>query len=155
MAIISILEQLFPYSSVTFYLDSLSTITNLTNILYPSIKFNNYLLKTTNHSLWLYIDQLIRSKNISITLIKLKSHSGHILNDRSDQLAKTGALSDLCYNPIIKSTLDKFVQIFYRTDIHLDTNIRSFVKNIHSAQFFSEILSLVKLIRDDNLKDYI
>src|SRR5881394_2506449 len=77
MAIISILEQLVPNSSANFYLDSLSTITNHTNI-----------LKKTNHSLWFYIDQLIHSKNISITLNKLKSHSGHILNDRSDQLAK-------------------------------------------------------------------
>src|SRR5947207_7003815 len=136
MAIISILEQLVPNSSVNFYLDSLSTIINLTNILHPSVKFNNNLLKMTNHSLWLYVDQLIRSKNISITLNKLKSHSGHVLNDRSDQLAKTGALSDLSFNPSIESTLDKFVQIFYQTNIHLDTNIRSFVKNIHSAQFF-------------------
>src|SRR5438046_10391009 len=134
MAIISILEQLIPNSSVNFYLDSLSTINNLTNILHPSIKFYNNLLKMTNHSLWLYVDQLIRSKNISITLNKLKSHSGHVLNDRSDQLAKIGALSDLCYKPIIESTLNKFIQFFYRTDIHLDTNIRSFVKNIHSAQ---------------------
>jgi len=104
MAIISILEQLVPNSSVNFYLDSLSTITNLTNILHPSIKFNNNLLKKTNHSLWFYIEQLIRSKNISITLNKLKSHSGHALNDRSDQLAKAGTLSDFCYKPTFETT---------------------------------------------------
>src|SRR5438034_11708746 len=115
MAITSILEQLVPNSSVNFYLDSLSTITNLTNILHPSIKFNNNLLKKTNHSLWIYIGQLIRSKNISITLNKLKSHSGHILNDRSDQLARAGAQSDSCYKPSTETALDKFVQISYQT----------------------------------------
>src|SRR5207247_10438546 len=104
MAIISILEQLVPNSSVNFYLDSLSTITNLTNILHPSIKFYNNLLKKTNHSLWLYVDQLIRSKNISIILNKLKRHSGHVLNDRSDQLANTRALSDLIFNTSLEST---------------------------------------------------
>src|SRR6266496_6217739 len=155
MAIISILEQLIPDSSVTFYLDSLSTITNLTNILHPSIKFNNNLLKKINHSLWFYIDQLIRSKNISITLNKLKSHSGHILNDRSDQLAKAGAQSDFGYKTTIETTLDHLVQIFYCTNIQVDTNIRSFIKDVHSAQLFSDILSLVKMARYDRLKDSI
>src|SRR5205823_2476846 len=72
MSLISILERLPCRADVTFYLDSLATIQKFSDILFPA-KYSNRQLKQPNHKLWLLVNHLVSSKNLTVMSCKIKS----------------------------------------------------------------------------------
>src|SRR5205823_5963849 len=140
-SILSILELLPNCATVFFYLDSLATIQNLNGIIFPSWKFSNQRLKRPNHRLWSAIEHLISSKHLTVTLNKVKGHSGDILNDRSDYLAKAGATSSAVFVPN-NTNFSSLPFPLYFNSLNIDNNIRSFVANLADANSFLEFLSL-------------
>src|SRR5581483_5919603 len=79
--------------------------------------------------------------NLTISMIKVKAHSGNLLNDLADKLAKESYKINL---PIItisskfnhQSTMIKWANIL------IDKSHREFIKNLFQAQYFNRFLSL-------------
>ena len=83
-----------PYrASIRIFSDSKAAIEGIKNFKGLSKLRSNF--KTKNHSIINQIIDCCKTKEIKLDLIKVKGHSSNIWNDRADQLAKEGLLSDL------------------------------------------------------------
>src|SRR6266498_38289 len=153
MSLLSILERLPCRAEVSFYLDSLATIQKFSNILSPT-KYSNRHLKQPNPRLWLLINHLVSSKNLTVTLCKVKGHSGDVLNDRSDQLAKMGATSTNIFEPKFDNSPYLSFPLFYNS-LPIDNNIRTFSKSLMDAKQFADFISLDRLTRYQQLSSLV
>ena len=61
------------------------------------------ILKTTAWQIWYNIAYIIKEKNISLTLKKIKAHSNNIFNEKADHLAKEATTYK--HDPIITIVL--------------------------------------------------
>jgi len=76
---------------IEIYTDSNAAIRNISRGLEQACRSKT--LKKKN-AIWITkIRELIRTKNIQIELVKVKSHSKNRWNDKADSLAKKGATS--------------------------------------------------------------
>ncbi|GBC19756.2 ribonuclease H-like domain-containing protein [Rhizophagus irregularis DAOM 181602=DAOM 197198] len=85
----------FPNSIATYaheviiYTDSQTAINGLQSCSSSVYSNSRLYYKTTNFELWAIIEQTILSKNLTVSPIKVKAHSGNYLNDFADFLANT------------------------------------------------------------------
>ena len=77
-------------SHIVIHSDSQAAIDGINKIM-PRIPSCRQWLKLNNHSILSCIRELITDKKISLTLRKVKAHSGNEWNDRADALAKEAA----------------------------------------------------------------
>ena len=120
-------------SVITIYIDNLSAIKNL--IYPPSFK----LIQNKNWDIISIINSIKSTKNISITPIKVESHSTNSLHNQADLLAKQG--SD---KPIIEIsyTYFKLPTHFLWNNYIITHKARSFIKNIIKIQELTSWSSL-------------
>src|SRR5436305_12053402 len=103
---------------------------------YHKIKHNiepaqNY--RRPMHPIWNLIVEWLSVRNITLTLIKVKGHSGDTLNQHADELAQQGLISpvfvmspeDICFNTV---ALTAFRNCFTMLILEVDT--RDFVRNL-------------------------
>jgi len=94
-----------------------------------------------NYILWSNIDELIRSKSISVTMHKVKAHDGDIYNEKADALAKQGAaMSSHDFTTLHR--LDNLHYIPYYEDKFIERNMHYFIKTLHEAKHFNNFLLL-------------
>ena len=85
------------------------------------------------HPIWNLIVEWLNVRNITLTLIKVKGHSGNTLNQHADELAQQGLISpafimspeDICFNTV---ALIAFRNCFTMLILEVDT--RDFVRNL-------------------------
>ena len=99
--------------------------------------------KTTNSSLKTALKLCIEKKNLSLSLFKVKGHSGCTGNERADTLAKEGTSSELFLHlgNLLDSINLEFTHFFNRLNLvikwgdHLvDNPIRSFISHQHKTK---------------------
>ncbi|GET55571.1 RNA-directed DNA polymerase from mobile element jockey-like [Rhizophagus irregularis DAOM 181602=DAOM 197198] len=93
-----------PFSTVTIHTDSQSAIDGLRLCATFSYSNSRLYYKTTNFELWAIIERLISSKFLSVTVVKVKGHSGNFYNDYADSLANSAHTSS---SAILLSDLDQ------------------------------------------------
>jgi hypothetical protein len=104
--------------------------------------------KIPNYSVWNLVKHIQTSLNLSVTFTKVKSHTGDVLNDIADSLAKQG-----CRSPSLTPSLVncKSRALFFKYfDIPIEGSVRNFYKEFFSAQTFDRFLNLN---RNSDLKD--
>ncbi|CAI2198132.1 15500_t:CDS:2, partial [Funneliformis geosporum] len=103
--------------------------------------------KVSNYTLWKTIKYIVDQSNLSVTLIKVKGHSGDIYNNIADDLAKSETQS-----PEISINYLKVLSIkclFQFNDIIIESSVKHFTKNIFTATAVSNIIDLH---RNDDFK---
>lgn len=89
LIVIAILLDTIPINTkVTIFIDSQAAILAINN--YQNPVKRKYRKTYKNPNLLLVIDELIKGKNINLTMNKIKAHSGIKLHDIVDELAKQG-----------------------------------------------------------------
>src|SRR6266498_3672691 len=135
LACLSALIVATPKAKVTIYTDSATTIDSfakLDHFMQLSVCKKE---KTPNFQLWMTIDYIIKALDLTVTMIKVKAHSGDPLNDRADQLAKTAALSTSRLNLIYTNLPGLSLTLTY-DHLILETSSRRSVKQIYHAKYF-------------------
>ncbi len=93
LAILTVLFMVPASAQVTICTDSAATIAGMTQIK----DFSNLSVrkkeKIPNFTIWLTIAHVIEVLQLTVTMKKVKAHSGVCLNDKADQLAKAAAHS--------------------------------------------------------------
>ena len=128
-AILSALEAIPQRSNIKIYTDSQAAISILSKwTTQPEKVSNREILKTTAWQVWHNITQVIKEKNITIALRKIKAHSGIITNELVDKLAKKAALSKSEPITVItpQSSHLQFSAYYHNTPIN--SNLRQFIK---------------------------
>ncbi|CAI2196929.1 3176_t:CDS:1, partial [Funneliformis geosporum] len=97
---------------------------------------------------------IIQRLSLTVTLVKIKGHSGDFFNDKADFLAKNG-----CSQPIFQlnySALEKLQLTMLFNNIPIDFSSKKFWKDLNSAEYFSSFIdlqrnaSLLRLIRSSS-----
>jgi len=78
---------------VTIFTDSVITISDMANLRMMIQLLVRKREKIPNFPIWVTIRHVLDIMDLTITIVKVKAHSGDRLNDRTDQLAKTAAIS--------------------------------------------------------------
>jgi ribonuclease HI/ribosomal protein S20 len=119
-------------SKVNIYTDSKAAI----EAIHKALSTNRIRawLKTTNSSILTAIKEGIQTKEIDLTLNKIKAHSGIVLNDRADKLAKEGAEMALTSDIMDISTKDFVFKPRWQNS-YIESPIRSFIKRITNTIF--------------------
>jgi ribonuclease HI len=143
-------------SIVTIYTDSMNLIHTFQKIQNDNLTTRRF-AKLNNHLLWHFIKQLLDSLHLQVTLIKVKAHSGDILNDTADRLAKEGLDNHNTFtmNPDSLNLLN--CTLIWDTNLAIDKNPRKSVKKIIQNLHFESHLAHTNLssIRKAHLKDAI
>jgi ribonuclease HI len=131
-----------PNSTVTIHTDSLCLIQTYNNIFYNNLSHRKF-LKINNYQIWNAIQICINKLNFTINLIKVKSHSNNMLNDKADTLANKSR-----FNPYLTLINQKalmipitFIWNQNNTNISLDHDICKVTKTIILHRSFSKFLS--------------
>ena len=107
-----------------------------------------------NHSLINQIIDCCKTKELKLELIKVKGHSSNIWNNRADQLAKEGLLSDLILEA--QEVITSKIRVFplWKNKI-IDTALRSFVNLTTTTVYENEWANLnsIKLILNQSMGD--
>ena len=97
------------------------------------------------HPIWNLIVKWLSVRNITLTLIKVKGHSGDTLNQHADELAQQGLISpafiispkDIRFNTVALTAFRNCSTILI-----LEVDTRSFVRDLQQAIFFEQLISL-------------
>ncbi|GES74619.1 ribonuclease H-like domain-containing protein [Rhizophagus clarus] len=81
-----------PRTKVNIYTDSLCCINTFQTITQRLI-IPRRQLKILNHNIWFIIARIIAVNSLTVTLHRVKAHSGNVHNDKADTLAKAGFTS--------------------------------------------------------------
>ena len=128
-----------PYKChVTINTDSITCMQQMDNILH---KDNPIWRKMANQTVWSFIKWIICTKNLTIFMVKVKAHSGDLLNNLTDKLAK----GSYKINVPILNISDNFKYQLTMTkwaDILIDKPHSEFFKQLFQAQYFNRFLLL-------------
>src|SRR3954451_8271305 len=80
-------------ANVTIYTDSQVAMDGINQILKGSIPTYITNGKCFNQSLWLAIAYIINTLQITLTIEKVKAHTGDLYNEKVDNIAKQGCFS--------------------------------------------------------------
>jgi ribonuclease HI len=124
-------------SRVEIVTDSASCINTFNKLIKPDPKYTTRRwIKERNWSLWMRLSEIIRKKKLQVHLKKVKAHSGDLLNDKVDKLAKEGRnFPEIIWkDPIcpLWSALPIWNQIA------IDISLREFIKEIHKKETLIE-----------------
>jgi ribonuclease HI len=108
---------------INFYIDSQVAIDGLHKARNIS---KRQLIKLHNHAVVSEIGKVLRQRTAGFTTTKVDSHTGDVLNDRADILAKEAAITQIPAQLPISDD-----QYFYHNGILLDVPIRPLVKEIN------------------------
>jgi len=145
-AIITLVICLPPDRNIRIFTDSLNFIHRYKSLMTPNLNIRQF-IKCPNAYAWLLLRHLVTTKNLQLTILKVKAHSGDTWNDRADQLATTAAKSDpaslslsLNFSCISHTTI-----YWNSTHMTLDTNIRPWIKKTSDIQRINHFCNLKSL----------
>src|SRR6266542_2665995 len=156
-AIAHIISNLPDNSTIELYTDSLSSINTLQKYLLTPTLFKRTLYKIPNHLLWGSVADDIFKKNLIVKIFKVPAHSGNLLNDRADALARVATSSSPDIPSYTPSTHSSFfsTRIVFNSSLPLEINPRSFYSTLCDAAFFEQFLSLDRMVKYKNLSLHI
>jgi hypothetical protein len=113
------------------------------NLVFHSNLSSRRFLKINNYFIWDAIKTIIKKLDLTLTLTKVKAHSGLPLNDKADELAAKGRVSSHYININHKalSVPLTFNWDPLNTNIPIDRNIRQALKVPISHKSFYTFLS--------------
>jgi ribonuclease HI len=120
-------------STVQIFTDSQSCVTTFKKLSLENPRMTHKRwIKKKHWSLWLRIKDLIKIKNLQISLSKVKAHSGDHYNEIADQLAKQA-----CNEPVLQwyplqSPVAPTIVKWHDHDIEI--SVRDFIKTINSKE---------------------
>ena len=94
-----------------------------------------------NQTIWSFIKWIICINNLTISMEKVKVHSGNLLNDLTDRLAKESYKINFP-TLTISNDFNHFSTMVKWANILVDKPHREFVKSLFQAQYFNNFLSL-------------
>jgi ribonuclease HI len=132
-----------PHSQVDIYLDSKAVIDRFKEIArnVDTFKYPREQLKALYSSLWFMIFVAIESLDLKIILHKVKAHNGNKYNELVDELAKSACMNDDEQRLTI-NTNGYFKVAPLHCNIEIQGNVRSFIKNVHTANNVVNFVSL-------------
>ena len=131
-----------PYQArVTIYMDSAATIKGFDALMYYRHLSMHKKEKIPNFQIWSIIDHIIDSKQLTLNLVKVKAHSGDILNDQADRLAKAAGSTALQLSINYLSLPSLRLEINY-SHLTIEASSRRCVKELCDAKHFSQLLQL-------------
>ncbi|PKB94808.1 hypothetical protein RhiirA5_438002 [Rhizophagus irregularis] len=104
-----------------------------------------------NCTLWNTQKHIITTLNLQVTFIKVKAHSGDVMNDAADILAKEGSLSKDYLKINVQHLKTQTCHMIFNNNIIIDRNIRKSTKRIINFQYFDQHLKHKNLHK---VKDY-
>ena len=140
-------------SRVTIYTDSKAAIEAIQNAL--SVDKTRVWLKSSNITILAAIKEGVRSKNLNLNMQKVKAHSGLLLNDRADKLAKEGAETGVTADIVEISTKGLTYKPLWQNTL-IEIPIRNFVKKITNTIYKAEwtfVRSKADRIHQSRVKD--
>ncbi|EXX63118.1 hypothetical protein RirG_155320 [Rhizophagus irregularis DAOM 197198w] len=122
-------------AKIRIYTDSQSAIYMINN---QHNKSGRKLLKQTNSLILLKIDILLQEKKMDLNLVKVKGHSGDVMNEMVDELAKNTSNNSCYFNNRFSysSRTVRFFPIFKQ--IPIEYNLRKFIKTLMNARVAAE-----------------
>jgi ribonuclease HI len=126
-------------SSVEIYTDSQNCIHNY-NTFSNSLISHRKQLNHNNHLLWTFIMEIIKNKNLKITLIKVKAHSNNIYNDMADELATQGLQTEPINLDINAHAVNSLLLPIWNSTGIIDTNPRKWMKKIIQARISNNFI---------------
>ncbi|CAB4425258.1 unnamed protein product [Rhizophagus irregularis] len=122
-------------AKIRIYTDSQSAIYMINN---QHNKSGRKLLKQTNFLILLKIDILLQEKKMDLELVKVKGHSGDVMNEMVDELAKNTSNNNCYFNNRFSysSRTVRFFPIFKQ--IPIEYNLRKFIKTLMNARVAAE-----------------
>src|SRR5581483_11293109 len=97
--------------------------------------------KIANSTLWSFINWIIQKQKLSLSMVKIKAHSGDLLNDLTDKLAK----DSYKYNyPNLSISNDFRTQqtMVKWSNVLIEKPHREFMKQLYQAKYFNRFMSL-------------
>jgi len=122
-------------AKIKIYTDSQSAIHMINN---QHNKSGRKLLKQSNSLILLKIDILLQEKKMDLILVKVKGHSGDIMNEMVDGLAKNTSNSRCYFNNRFNysNRAVRFFPIFKQ--IPIEYNLRKFIKTLMNTRVAAE-----------------
>jgi ribonuclease HI len=122
-------------AKIKIYTDSQSAIYMINN---QHNKSGRKLLKQSNSLILLKIDILLQEKKMDLVLVKVKGHSGDVMNEMVDELAKNTSNSSCYFNNRFNysNRTVRFFPIFKQ--IPIEYNLRKFIKTIMNTRVAAE-----------------
>src|SRR6266498_3697350 len=100
----------------------------------------------------------ISKKNLKVKIFKVPAHSGNLLNDRADALARVAtspSSSNIpCYTPSTHSSFFS-TRIVFNSSLLLEINPRSFYSALCDAALFEQFISLDRMAKYKSLSSHI
>jgi hypothetical protein len=103
-----------------------------------------------NCALWNTLKHIINILKLNVSLIKVKAHSGHPLNDAADMLAKEGRPSKEYLQINIQHIKTQPCHLKFNDTIIIDRNIRKTIKRMINFQYFERHLAHQNLHKLNN-----
>ncbi|PKY54421.1 hypothetical protein RhiirA4_426769 [Rhizophagus irregularis] len=158
IAILTTLIVCPPNSNISIHTDSASCIATFNMLSSPKLTARRF-QKLNNCALWNTVKHIINVLKLNVSLIKVKAHSGHPLNDAADLLAKEGLLSKDFLQINIQHITTQSCHMKFNDSIIVDRNIRKSIKRIINFQYFEQHLShqnihLIKTYALENIIDW-
>ncbi|EXX62796.1 hypothetical protein RirG_158430 [Rhizophagus irregularis DAOM 197198w] len=122
-------------AKIKIYTDSQSAIYMINN---QYNKSGRKLLKQSNSLILLKIDILLQEKKMDLVLVKVKGHSGDVMNEIVDDLAKNTSNSRCYFNNRFNysNRTIRFFPIFKQ--IPIEYNLRKFIKTLMNTRVAAE-----------------
>ncbi|CAB4442084.1 unnamed protein product [Rhizophagus irregularis] len=122
-------------AKIKIYIDSQSAIYMINN---QHNKSGRKLLKQSNSLILLKIDILLQEKKMDLVLVKVKGHSGNVMNEMVDELAKNTSNSSCYFNNRFNysNRTVRFFPIFKQ--ISIEYNLRKFIKTLMNTRVAAE-----------------
>ena len=121
---------------VTICTDSMVCIQQMENIK-KSPKWE----KMTNQIIWSFISWTIQTLKLSLSMIKVKAHSGDPLNELTDKLAKSSYKYDSPNLTISGDFRTQHTTVMW-SNIIIEKPHREFIKQVYQARYFNRFMSL-------------
>ncbi|PKK63163.1 hypothetical protein RhiirC2_789305 [Rhizophagus irregularis] len=150
LAIITALIVCPPSSTITIHTDSNNCINTYNKLSSPKLTARRF-QNINNCTLWNTLKYIISTLQLSVSFIKVKAHSGDILNDTADILAKEGSRSTEYITFNIQHIKNQRCHLTFHDGTVIDRNIRKSIKRIINFQYFERHLKHQNIHR---IKDY-
>ncbi|PKC12454.1 hypothetical protein RhiirA5_396918 [Rhizophagus irregularis] len=119
-------------AKIKIYTDSLYMINNRHN------KLGRKLLKQSNSLILLKIDILLQEKKMDLVLVKVKGHSGDVMNEMVDKLAKNTSNDSGYFNNRFNYSNRKVRFFPTFKQIPIEYNLRKFIKTLMNTKVAAE-----------------